>query len=375
MTPPTVLIAPDKFKGSLTAAEVADALADGILGARPEAEVRRLPLADGGDGSVHAALAAGFRAEEVEVSGPLGDPAVTAIAWEAGTAVVEAATTSGLQMIPEARRDALSASSLGFGQAVRAAADQGARRIVLALGGSASTDGGMGLLTGLGWRFLDDAGVQVPPTGAGLARVSAVDTADAADLAGVELIAAGDVLNPLLGQRGAAAVYAPQKGASAQEVRELEAGLARLVRVLDGVRPGAGQLAGQPSAGAAGGLGFAAMLLGAREVSGAEFFLELLDFASACRHADLVITGEGRIDEQTLQGKLPAVVARRAAPARVEAVVGRSDLASSAAPDAGIARIRSLSERTPKDTASDPLLTARLLREVGREIAAELPIR
>lgn len=170
MTPPTVLIAPDKFKGSLTAAEVADALADGILGARPEAEVRRLPLADGGDGSVHAALAAGFRAEEVGVPGPLGDPAVTAIAWEAGTAVVEAATTSGLQMIPEARRDALSASSLGFGQAVRAAADQGARRIVLALGGSASTDGGMGLLTGLGWRFLDDAGAQVPPTGAEIGR-------------------------------------------------------------------------------------------------------------------------------------------------------------------------------------------------------------
>lgn len=374
MTAPTVLIAPDKFKGSLTAAEVADALAEGILSARPDAQIRRLPLADGGDGSVAAALAAGFRSQRVEVTGPLGDPATATTAWDGRTAVVEAATTSGLQMVPEAQCDALAASSLGFGQAARSAVDQGARSIVLALGGSASTDGGMGLLAGLGWRFLGDDGAELAPSGAALTEIAAVDLSAATELSGLELITASDVLNPLLGPTGAAAVYAPQKGASQEQVAQLEAGLAHLVDVLEQTHPGVRQLAERPSAGAAGGLGFAAMLLGAQVVSGAEFFLDLLDFDTACRGCDLVLTGEGRMDEQTLQGKLPAVVAARAAPVRVEAVVGRSDLPSSS-PESGIARIRTLAERTDEDTSADPQLSARLLLEVGREIAQGLPVR
>ena len=162
----SVLIAPDKFKGSLTAARVAEALAEGILATVPEAQVRRLPLADGGDGSVEAGLSAGFQAHEAEVTGPRGDPARTTIALLDGTAIVEAATTSGLQMVPEDRRDASAAGSRGLGEAVRAALELGARQIVLALGGSASTDGGIGMLAALGWRFLDaDGAVDDVPHG------------------------------------------------------------------------------------------------------------------------------------------------------------------------------------------------------------------
>ncbi|MDN5573242.1 MAG: glycerate kinase, partial [Micrococcales bacterium] len=183
---------------------------------------------------------------------------------------------------------------------------------------------------------------------------------------------ASDVQNPLLGSDGAAAVYAPQKGADPQEVQQLESGLKHLVRQLAEIHPDAAELAERPAAGAAGGLGFAAMLLGARIASGADHFLDLLGFDRAAAGCDLVITGEGRIDSQTLSGKLPAVVAHRAAPARVEAVVGHNALGADTAPEAGIARIRSLSERTQADCARDTELSRALLVEIGREIGAEL---
>lgn len=372
MTAPTVLIAPDKFKGSLTARQVADALAEGLRAVSPEAGVRLLPLADGGDGSVEAALSAGYRGHRVGITGPLGDPATTTIAFDGRTAIVEAATTSGLQMVPADRRDARAASSQGFGQAIRAALELGAQRVVLALGGSASTDGGLGMLTALGWRFRSADGAPVPPSGLGLADLVTVDAAEAVDVSGVELIAASDVRNPLLGVHGAAAVYGPQKGADAQDVAFLDAGLTRLVEVAGRVRPEAAQLALRPAAGAAGGLGFAAMILGARTVSGADFFLDLLGFEDSARGCDLVITGEGRIDTQTLSGKLPAVVARRASPTRVVAVVGLNDLAAEAAPEAGICRIWSLSCLSEADTATDPMLSSALLVQVGREIAGTL---
>ena len=372
MPSPNVLIAPDKFKGSLTAREVAAALAEGIRAVVPRAHVRELPLADGGDGSVEAGLSAGFAAHEAPVTGPLGDPAVTAIALREATAIVEAATTSGLQMVPDDRRDAGAASSRGLGEAVRAALELGAERIVLALGGSASTDGGIGMLTALGWRFLDADGVPVDPSGLGLAEIRRIEATGAVDLTGIELVAASDVQNPLLGSDGAAAVYAPQKGADPQEVQQLESGLQHLVRQLAEIRPDAAELAERPAAGAAGGLGFAAMLLGARIASGADHFLDLLGFDCAAAGCDLVITGEGRIDSQTLSGKLPAVVAHRAAPARVEAVVGHNALGADTAPEAGIARIRSLSGRTQADCARDTELSRTLLVEIGREIGAEL---
>lgn len=369
---PTVLIAPDKFKGSLTAREVCDALAEGLRAVRPEAEVRLLPLADGGDGSVEAALTAGYRAHEVPVLGPLGQPAATTIAFDGRTAIVEAATTSGLQMVPPDRRDARAAGSQGFGQAIRAAVGLGAQRVVLALGGSASTDGGLGMLTALGWRFRAADGRPVPPSGLGLAGLVAAEATAAVDLSGVELVAASDVVNPLLGPQGAAAVYGPQKGADPGVVALLETGLARLVEVLGVIRPEAAQLAARPAAGAAGGLGFGAMVLGARAVSGADYFLDLLGFQDSVRGCDLVITGEGRIDAQTLSGKLPAAVARRASPARVVAVVGLDALPDDAAPEAWFSRIWSLAERTPQDTSADPVLSRALLVQVGREIAATL---
>ncbi|MCW2132033.1 glycerate kinase [Arthrobacter sp. VKM Ac-2550] len=373
MSPIRVLLAPDKFKGSLSASEVAHWLETGLTGSNPEAiSCVSLPLADGGDGSVQAALHAGFSPYTVPVTGPTGIPATTTVAFNGSVAVIEVATTSGLQMLPPGRLAPLGSSSVGFGQAIHAALGRNPQQVVLALGGSASTDGGAGMLSALGMRFLDASGTQFVPSGGNLADIARIDPTGVLSLGTVDLVAANDVQNPLLGPLGAASVYGPQKGATPDDVLRLEAGLANLVRRLDEAGWPGTDCAGTPGAGSAGGLGFAAMLLGARMASGADFFLDLLDFERALENCDLVVTGEGKMDEQTLSGKLPLIVARRAAPVPVVAVVGHNALAGDRLPEHGIESIHALSTLTDQDSASDPSLSAALLAEIGRTIAHAL---
>jgi len=358
----TVLIAPDKFKGSLSASEVAVTLAQELSAAG--LDVGTLPLADGGDGSVAAALAAGYTAHGVCVQAATGRARTATIAVRGDIAVVEIADTCGLATLPEGRTAALGASSFGFGQAIRHAMDTGARRIVLALGGSASSDAGIGMLAALGFRYFDHLGAELPPTARSLGAVHRVVFEGRVD---ADLIVAGDVTNPLRGADGAAAVYGPQKGATAADIGFLENGYDNLIAALK--RSGwtdAGAVAELSGAGAAGGCGFAAALLGARIVSGADFFLDLLDFDRQCEQADLVITGEGRLDTQTLSGKLPAVVARRAFPRPVLAVVGKDDLHDRGA--SPFADVFAVSRHARGNTATDPDETRRVLAVIATEI-------
>jgi glycerate kinase len=362
-----VLIAPDKFKGSLTAAQVVRHLDSGLE--KRGVAYRGLPLADGGDGSVAAAVEAGYRSHPVTVAAATGEPHTAVLAFDGTTAVVEVANTCGLHTLPEGTLAPLDASSAGVGDALRAAVALGARRIVLALGGSASTDGGAGMLAALGAVFRDDTGHILHATGGTLQRIHAVDTSGLPDLSTTEIIIAGDLQNPLTGLRGAAAVYGPQKGADAEQVRRLDAGLTHLVtRLTAAGHAEADQLAATPGAGAAGGLGFGAMLLGGRAVSGADYFLDLLNFDMHVEGCDLVITGEGRMDDQTLHGKLPAVVAHRAGLVPVIAVVGRSDISEQARAALGIRAVHAVTDHTDGDPAHDPELTAHVLEELGEKI-------
>jgi glycerate kinase len=281
--------------------------------------------------------------------------------------VVEVANTCGLHTLPVGTLAPLTSSSAGLGEAVEAALRWGAKRIVLALGGSASTDGGTGMLEALGAVFRDEAGRVVTADGGALRRIDTVDVTGLPDLAHIEIVIATDVQNPLMGPNGAAAVYSPQKGAGPAQVTALDAGLTQLVgRVAAAGHPTAPQLAAAPGAGAAGGLGFAGLLLGGHAVSGADFFLDLLQFEAHLGGCDLVITGEGRIDDQTLNGKLPAIVARRAAPTPVVAVVGRSDLSNGARRRMGLSAVHAIADHTDGNPADDPRLSARLLEELGR---------
>ncbi|WP_332602955.1 glycerate kinase [Arthrobacter sp. S2(2024)] len=368
--PMGVLIAPDKFKGSLTAGEVADALATGLRSAGA-VQCELLPLADGGDGSVDAAVASGFARHALVVPGPTGQPVKASIAFDGVTAVVEVANTCGLGLLPDGRLLPLDASSRGFGESVLFALSLRPARIVLALGGSASTDGGMGMLTALGFRFLDASGHSLEGNGQNLGRVHSVDAPPG--LIGVELIVASDVHNPLCGPDGAPAVFGPQKGGSLADVAALDAGLTHFVSVLtSGGFENAASLAEHPGAGSAGGIGFACLLLGASQVSGADYFLDLLDFDTRKDGCDVVITGEGSIDEQTLAGKLPAAVARRSGTRPIIAVAGRSLLPRERWPEMSLSRVYTLTDYTDLDSSKDPGLSVELLRRIGREIGEGL---
>ncbi|MFJ2695486.1 glycerate kinase [Streptomyces rochei] len=348
-----VLVAADKFKGSLTAVEVAERVTAGLRRVVPDLAVEALPVADGGDGTVAAAVAAGFERREVRVAGPLGDEVTAAYALREGTAVVEMAEASGLQRLPEGVLAPLTSSTYGSGELLRAALDAGARTIVFGVGGSATTDGGAGMLSALGARFLDGAGEPVAPGGGGLADLASADLSGLDPrLSEVELVLASDVDNPLTGPKGAPAVYGPQKGASPQDVETLDAALGHFAKVLEGtetVGARAAEYAASPGAGAAGGIGFGAMLLGARFRPGIEVMLDVLGFAPALERADLVITGEGSLDEQTLHGKAPAGVASaaRAAGKEVVAVCGRLALAPEVLGRAGIRRAYPLTDVEP----------------------------
>ena len=369
------LIAPDKFKGSLTAGEVADALAAGLRSAAGYGSVHceLLPLADGGDGSVDAAVAAGFTRRSYTVAGPTGQHVSASIAFDGVTAVVEVANTCGLGLLPGGTLEPLNASSRGFGEAILFALSLKPARIVMALGGSASTDGGMGMLTALGCSFLDADGRQLYGSGRALAQIHAIRRTVLPELADTELIVASDVHNPLLGTHGAPAVFGPQKGAGPEEIATLNRGLEHFVAALAAAGfPDAAALAEREGAGSAGGLGYACLLLGATQVSGADYFLDLLDFNTRKDSCDVVITGEGSLDEQTLAGKLPAAVARRSGSRQIIAVAGRSLLPRDRWAEMDLARVYTLAEYTDQDSANDPELSAALLRQIGKDIGTSL---
>lgn len=382
--PVRVLVAPDKFKGTLTAGQAADAIAAGARAAadalRLDLDVRCRPVADGGEGVVAAALAAGFGAHPVTVAGPLGDPVETWIAVgteETGAggrtrvAVVELAGASGLALLPGGRGDAttaLTATSRGAGELVRAALDRGADRIVLGLGGSASTDGGAGLASALGVRFLDSAGRDLADGGRTLLALDRIDTIGRDPrLESVEVVVAGDVDNPLTGPRGAAAVFSPQKGAGPDEVLVLEQALRRLADVLR--RDTGADVATVPGGGAAGGAGAGAVaLLGASQVPGIDLVLDLVGFDRELESAALVVTGEGSFDEQSLGGKAPVGVARRAAARGVPVVVlaGRlqlDDQARARLPDLGIVAAHAVADHA--EDLPGPARAAQLLRDLA----------
>ncbi|WP_167114125.1 glycerate kinase [Amycolatopsis viridis] len=369
---PTVLVASDKFKGSLTAAQVADAVGAGVRRARPDARVRAVPVADGGDGTLAAVLDAGFTAVPVTASGPTGEPVDTRYARRGDVAVVELAAVSGLVRLPGGRLRPLCATSRGTGEVMAAAIAAGCREIVLGVGGSAGTDGGAGLVAALGARLLDASGDDIGDGGVALPDVASIDlTGLRAATRGVAVTIASDVDNPLTGPRGAAAVYGPQKGAGPAEVARLDAALAHWADVV--ARTTGRDLRDTPGAGAAGGVGFAGLaLLGAALRPGIELVLDLAGFAGALRGADLVVTGEGKLDEQTLHGKAPAGVARAAGRAGVPvvAVCGSTTLPPARLHDTGIRAAYALTDLEPD---IDVCLRdgARLLETLGERIAAE----
>ncbi|CUW32319.1 MULTISPECIES: glycerate kinase [Streptomyces] len=369
-----VLIAADKFKGSLTAVQVAERVTAGLRRVVPDLRVEALPVADGGDGTVDAAVAAGFERREVRVAGPLGQEVTAAFALRDGTAVVEMAEASGLQRLPAGVFAPLTASTYGSGELLRAALDAGARTIVFGVGGSATTDGGAGMLSALGARFLTEEGEPVPPGGGGLAGLARADLSGLDPrLSSVELVLASDVDNPLTGPKGAPAVYGPQKGASPDDVATLDAALAHFAKVLEAeAGPRAAQYAASPGAGAAGGIGYGALLLGARFRPGIEVMLDVLGFAPALERASLVITGEGSLDEQTLHGKAPAGVAAaaRAAGRTVVAVCGRLALPAEALLRAGISRAYPLTSVEP-DVATCIADAGPILERVAMRIAED----
>ncbi|WP_338473597.1 glycerate kinase [Pseudomonas sp. MS646] len=308
-----IVIAPDSFKDSLSAQGVADAIAAGLAQVWPAAQLIKCPMADGGEGTVASVLAAcngQWRCNRVR--GPLGSAVEASWGWlpESRTAIIEMAEASGLQLVAPGQRDACSSSTYGTGELIRAALDEGAGRVILAIGGSATNDGGAGAMQALGVALLDERGQALAPGGLALANLSRIDLSGLDPrLAQVDFEIAADVDNPLCGPQGASAIFGPQKGASAQQVQWLDAALGHFAEhcaqaLHKDVRD-------EPGSGAAGGLGFAAKaFLGARFRTGVEVVAQLVGLAAAVQGADLVITGEGRFDAQTLRGKTPFGVAR-----------------------------------------------------------------
>ncbi|MFS0896041.1 glycerate kinase [Mycolicibacterium litorale] len=307
-----IVLAPDSFKESMTAAQAIAAMRDGVRAALPDAECVGVPMADGGEGTVDAVVDAldGERVT-VEVADALGRPVCAGYGYVPSRrlAVIEMAAAAGLELIPPPERDVLRASTFGVGQLIADALDRGATEFLVGLGGSATNDAGAGMLTALGVSLTDAEGAPLPPGGAALADLHRIDVSDLDPrLAGVRIQLACDVTAPLLGPRGASAVFGPQKGAAPADVDRLEAALGRFAEVADAAH------ADTPGAGAAGGLGFALLeFLGATSRPGVDVVAETVGLEQALQGAAWVFTGEGGVDAQTLMGKTPYGVAQVAA--------------------------------------------------------------
>lgn len=326
----TILIAPNAFKGSLRADEAAVRIRDGLRRVFPRARYDLLPLADGGGGTLEALVKAGRgRIVRARVSGPLGGHVAALYGLLGGnTAVIEMAQAAGLGLVSSRSLDPMRATTFGVGELIHAALDRGARTILVGLGGSATVDGGAGMAQALGFRLVDRAGRDLPRGGGALSRLARILARGVdARVRGARVIGLWDVANPLLGRRGAARVFGPQKGAAPRQVRALERGLARLAVVLR--RDLSREVRGLPGGGAAGGLGAGLVgFLGGRLEPGSEYILRCAGFERKARRADLVVTGEGRLDEQTREGKVPAAVAAAAVRAGVPVVCVAGGLGS-----------------------------------------------
>jgi glycerate kinase len=310
-----VVVAPDKFKGSLTASEAATALARGVARAVPDAEIDRAPMADGGEGTVEALVeATGGAYREALVCGPLGEPvrARYGMLGDSRTAVIEMAAASGLALVPAARRDPSITTTRGTGELLLAAIEAGADRVILGIGGSATNDGGAGLAQALGYRLLDAQGRDLAPGGGALVGLNQIDpTGRDERLDRVEIAVACDVQNPLCGPEGASAVYGPQKGATPAMVEALDRGLARLADVIR--RDLGPDVAQRPGAGAAGGLGAGLLAFASGRIQpGINLVLDAVGLAGRLAGADLCLTGEGALDGSSAFGKAAVGVARLA---------------------------------------------------------------
>jgi len=319
-----IVIAPDSFKDSLSAQGVADAIALGLGQVWPDAQLVKCPMADGGEGTVESVLAAcDGQLRRTNVRGPLGTTVDAAWGWlpQSLTAIIEMAEASGLQLVPPAQRDACISSTFGTGELIRAALDAGAKRVILAIGGSATNDGGAGAMQALGVKLLDAQGEPLAPGGLALAQLARIDLSDIDPrLARVRFDIAADVNNPLCGPHGASAIFGPQKGATPEQVEQLDRALGHFAELCAQVLNK--DVRDEPGSGAAGGLGFGAKaFLGAQFKAGVEVVAELVGLAEAVKDADLVITGEGRFDAQTLRGKTPFGVARIAGQHGVPVIV------------------------------------------------------
>lgn len=355
----TCLICPTAYKGTLTATEAAVAMAKGARSAAPDLELRLQPLADGGNGLLHALeSAAGGRGKGARVAGPLGTSVTTRFLIQDGQAVVETAEACGLHLVPKPLRDPLRASTRGVGELLLAAAAEvpPGGRLVVGLGGSATVDAGAGMAIALGWRLLDDDGAPIPPGGAGLLRLATIEPpSEPPPLP--PLIVLADVTNPLLGPMGAARVFGPQKGARPLDVERLERGLEQWARVV--TRDLGADVGATPGAGAAGGLGAAfEALLGATPSAGAAWVLNEVGFDDALVGATVVVTGEGSYDAQSSMGKATGEVVRRSRAAGVPVLVvaGRS----SAVEQGGVRVV----------SATGGVLSA---RDIERHVADSLP--
>lgn len=319
-----IVLAPDSFKESMTAAEAAEAMRRGVRAVLPDAVCAAVPMADGGEGTVDALVAAlGGQAVTARVTGPLGEPVDAVYGWVAAEhlAVIEVAAAAGIDLVPTGRRDLARADSGGVGELIRHALDHGATRLIVGLGGTGTNDGGAGLLRALGARLLDTEGASIGPGPAGLQHLDRVDAAGLDPrLRDVDVLIASDVTNPLLGPEGATAVFGPQKGATPDQLGRFDRALGRLAPHLAGL---AGtDVATRPGAGAAGGLGAALLACTpARIEPGIEVVMAAAHLHEALADADLVLTGEGGVDAQTVQGKTPFGVARAAQRAGVPVVV------------------------------------------------------
>lgn len=340
--PLRVVVAPDSFKESMTALEAAQAMKRGIGRVVPDAVIDLAPLSDGGDGFV-AAMATALDATiyTVTVADALGRPRPARFAMAGVTAVIESAQAVGLADIPASQRNIWRSSTVGVGQLITAALANGAQRIIIGLGGTATNDGGAGMLAALGVRFLDAIGNEVSPTPTGLQHLGQVDRSGIDPrLAEVEIVVASDVRNPLCGSAGASAVFGPQKGATSDDISALDTVLVRLAELVDP------EAADCPGAGAAGGLGWALLSLGASLRPGIDVVAEVLDLASRIAEADLILTGEGSVDAQTLSGKAPAGVTELARKNSVPVLIfaGRVDQALEAA---ALSQVKALITITP----------------------------
>jgi glycerate 2-kinase len=320
--PPLIVVAPAAFKGTFGPRQVAEALAAGVRHALPDATVLACPVADGGNGLLDAVLPSGALRERLQVTGPLGESVAAELGWIDGeTAIIESATACGLALVEPEERDPLRTTTRGVGELIWEAADRGARTVVVGLGGSATVDGGTGAARGLGWTFEDAAGHPLAEGGGSLVDLAVMTPGWGLS---ARVLALADVVTPVVGPKGAAPVFGPQKGARPEEIPRLAQGLARLAELWG--QAGRPELGLAPMGGAAGGLGAGLVFFARAElVGGAGWVLERVGFDAALAKADLVITGEGVFDRTSLVGKAPGEVVRRAQAARkkVAVVAGR----------------------------------------------------